>query len=209
GWGGGAKRAPRARDWQSPPTRLEDSSYFQTPDWILSWWETVGRRPRTRAAAWRSASGRLEALVVLSRDRVRLHPRLPLKLSVCTNAGSGAGAADHCSWLLPPAWHTEVAAWLPQALTGAGLLLRSAAPDRDGPPLPGGARVVKTTVCPRLSVPPPDRDVGRTHAFDRQVRRFTRRIERQGVVFEWIASPAIDEPLLRALFELPADRRAR
>jgi CelD/BcsL family acetyltransferase involved in cellulose biosynthesis len=198
-----------ARDWLALAARLDDTSYFQTPDWILSWWETIAARPRTRAAAWRAPSGRLEALVVLSRDRVRLHPRLPLKLPVHTNAGSGAGAADHCGWLVPPAWREEVAAWLSQAVGGAGLLLRSADPDWDRPPLPGGARVVETTVCPRMSVPPPDRDVGRTHAFDRQLRRFIRRMQRDGVEFEWIASASIDEPLLRTLFELHAGVRAR
>jgi CelD/BcsL family acetyltransferase involved in cellulose biosynthesis len=198
-----------ARDWLALAARLEDTSYFQTPDWILSWWETIAARPRTRAAAWRAASGRLEALVVLSRDRVRLHPRLPLKLPVHTNAGSGAGAADHCSWLVPPALRDEVAAWLSQALGGAGLVLRSAAPERDRPPLPGGAREIERTICPRLSVPAPDRDVGRTHAFDRQIRRFIRRMQREGVAFEWIASASIDEALLRALFELHAGVRAR
>ena len=198
-----------ARDWLALAARLDDTSYFQTPDWILSWWETVAARPRTRAAAWRAASGRLEALVALSRDRVRLHPRLPLKLGVYTNAGSGAGAADHCSWLVPPAWREEVAAWLAQSLGGAGLLLRSADSGWDRPPLPGSARVVESTVCPRVSVPPPDRDVGRTHAFDRQLRRFIRRMQREGVVFEWIASASIDEPLLRTLFELHAGVRAR
>jgi CelD/BcsL family acetyltransferase involved in cellulose biosynthesis len=198
-----------ARDWLGLATRLDDTSYFQTPDWILSWWATIAERPPTRAAAWRAASGRLEALVVLSRDRVRLHPRLALMLPVYTNAGSGAGAADHCSWLVPPAWRDEVAAWLSQTLGGAGLLLRSADPDWDRPPLPGSARVVERTVCPRMSVPPPDRDVGRTHAFDRQLRRLIRRMQREGVVFEWIASASMDEPLLRTLFELHAGVRAR
>jgi CelD/BcsL family acetyltransferase involved in cellulose biosynthesis len=198
-----------ARDWLALATRLEDTSYFQTPDWLLSWWETIAARPRTRAAAWRSASGRLEALAVLSRDRVRLHPRLPLKLPIYTNAGSGPGAADHCSWLVPPGWRDDVAAWVSQALGGAGLLLRSADPDWDRPPLPAGARIVERTVCPRVAVPPPDRDVGRTHAFDRQLRRFIRRMQREGVAFEWITSASIDEPLLRTLFALHAGVRAR
>jgi CelD/BcsL family acetyltransferase involved in cellulose biosynthesis len=197
------------RDWLGLAERLDDTSYFQTPDWVLSWWETIAARPQTRAAAWRAASGRLEALVVLSRDRVRLHPRLPVKLPVYTNAGSGAGAADHCGWLVPPAWREEVAAWLSKALGGAVLLLRSADPDWDRPPLPGAARVVERTVCPRMSVPPPDRDVGRKHDFDRQLKRFIRRMQREGVLFEWIAGASVDEPLLRTLFELHARARAR
>ena len=198
-----------ARDWLGLAARLDDTSYFQTPDWTLSWWETIAARPRTRAVAWRGASGRLDALVVLSRDRVRLHPRLALKVPVWTNAGSGAGAADHCGWLVPAGRRDDVAAWLSQASSGAGVLLRSAGPDWDRPPLPGGARVVEKTVCPRASVPPADHDVGRTHSFDRQLRRFVRRMQREDVVFEWVASPSIDEPLVRALFELHAGLRAR
>jgi CelD/BcsL family acetyltransferase involved in cellulose biosynthesis len=198
-----------AREWQALAARLEGTSYFQTPDWVLSWWETVAARPPTRAAAWRGASGRLEALVGLSRSRERLHPRLPVRLAIYTNAGSGTGAADHCGWLVPAAWRDEVAAWLSQTMAGAGLLLRGADPDWDRPPLPDGARVVATTVCPRMSVPAPDRDVGRSHDFSRQLARFTRRIEREGVRFDWVAAAGVDERLLRALFDLHARARAR
>ena len=195
-----------AREWQALAARLDGTSYFQTPDWVLSWWETIAARPPTRAAAWRGASGRLEALVALSRGRERLHPRLPIRVAIDVNAGSGTGAADHCGWLVPAAWREEVAAWLAETMTGAGLLLRSA---DDRPPLPEGARVVARTVCPRMSVPPPDRDVGRSHDFSRQLGRFTRRIEREGVRFEWVTGAGVDESVLRALFELHARARAR
>jgi CelD/BcsL family acetyltransferase involved in cellulose biosynthesis len=198
-----------AREWHALAARLEGTSYFQTPDWVLSWWETIAAQPPTRAAAWRGASGRLEALVVLSRSRERLHPRLPIHLAIDTNAGSGTGAADHCGWLVPAAWRDEVAAWLSDTMSGAGLLLRSADPEWDRPPLPPGARVVARTVCPRMSVPPPDRDVGRSHEFSRQLGRFTRRVEREGVRFEWVAGGGVDERLLHALFELHARARAR
>ena len=197
------------RDWLALAERLDDTSYFQSPDWVLSWWETIAARPHTVAAAWRAACGRLEALVTLSRDRVRLHPRLPIDLPVYTNAGSGAGAADHCGWLVPPARRDEVAVWLVKASGGAGLLLRSAGPDRSEPPLPHGARVVATSACPRMSVPLADREVGRSHGFNRQLGRFTRRMERQGVLFEWTPSGAVDERLLGALFELHARARGR
>ncbi|MEN3284947.1 MAG: hypothetical protein V7607_6087 [Solirubrobacteraceae bacterium] len=198
-----------SREWLALAARLDGTSYFQTPDWVLSWWETIAGRPRTRAAAWRGASGRLEAIVVLSRGRERLHPRLPVRLAIYTNAGSGTGAADHCGWLVPAAWRDEVAAWLSETMAGAGLLLRSADPDSDRPPLPDGARVVGRTVCPRMSVPPPDGDVGRSHDFSRQLGRFTRRIEREGVRFEWVTGGGVDERLLRALFDLHARARAR
>jgi CelD/BcsL family acetyltransferase involved in cellulose biosynthesis len=195
-----------AREWQALAARLDGTSYFQTPDWVVSWWETIAARPPTRAAAWRGASGRLEALVALSRSRERVHPRLPVRVSIQTNAGSGTGAADHCGWLVPTEWRDEVAAWLSATMTGAGLLLRSA---DELPPLPDGARIVASTVCPRMSVPPPDRDVGRSHDFSRQLGRFTRRLEREGVRLEWVDGAGVDERVLRALFELHARARAR
>ena len=196
-------------DWLALAEHLDDTSYFQSPDWILSWWETVAARPHTVAAAWRTPCGRLEALVTLSRDRVRLHPKVPVDLRVYTNAGSGPGAADHCGWLVPPALRAEVAVWLLKASGGAGLLLRSAGPDGSGPPLPRGARVVAKSVCPRMSVPPADRDVGRSHAFNRQLGRFTRRMEREGGRCEWIPAGGVDERLLRALFALHGRARGR
>src|SRR3954469_9801158 len=88
-------------DWLELAARHEGSSYFQTPDWVLAWWETIAARPRTRVAACRSPSGRLEALVALRRDPERLHRRLPVTVRVHANAGSGVGDADHCSWLVP------------------------------------------------------------------------------------------------------------
>jgi CelD/BcsL family acetyltransferase involved in cellulose biosynthesis len=197
-----------AREWLALAGRLEGTSYFQTPDWVLSWWETLAGRPRTRAAAWRGPSGRLEALVLLTRDRVTLHPRLPLRVAVYANAGSGVGAADHCGWLVPTAWREPVAAWLAETLGSTGLLLRGA-PDADEPPLPPGARVIGRTACPRTAVPSAGDDVSRSHGFSRQLARFTRRMEREGVRFAWLSGDALDERVLRALFELHARSRSR
>ena len=159
---GGRARRPRGasaaltRDWHELALRLDGSSYFQSPDWVLAWWETVARRPPTRIAAWRAPAGRLEALVALSEDRARLHGALPVDLPVQVNAGSGPGAADHCGWLVPADRRAEVAAWLGEALGGAGLLLRGADPAWGRPPLPPRARVIAVTTCPRLTLPGPD-----------------------------------------------------
>ena len=53
------------REWLELAARVDGSSYFQTPDWIVAWWETIGRRPPTRVAAWRDRSGRLDAVVLV------------------------------------------------------------------------------------------------------------------------------------------------
>jgi CelD/BcsL family acetyltransferase involved in cellulose biosynthesis len=196
------------RDWLELAERHEGSSYFQTPDWVLAWWETLAARPRTRVAAWRDASGRLEALVALSRDRERVHRRLALAVPVFANSGSGLGVADHCAWLVPAERGEEVAAWVADAIGGSALVVRSAAPDWPPGVLPGGAREVEATACPRVALPiAPDGD-GPSADFVRQLRRFTRRLEREGVSFEWVPPPHVDERLLRALFELHAQGRA-
>ena len=82
------------REWLELAERHEGSSYFQTPDWVLSWWDTLAARPRTRVAAWRDPSGRLDAIVALSRGRERLHRRLPLAVPVFANSGSGPGRSE-------------------------------------------------------------------------------------------------------------------
>jgi CelD/BcsL family acetyltransferase involved in cellulose biosynthesis len=196
-------------DWDDLALRLAASSYFQSADWVLGWWETIARRPPTRLAAWRAPSGRLEALVALSEDRTRLHGALPGHLPVHVNAGSGPGAADHCGWLVPADRRADVAAWLAQAIGGAGLLLRGADPAWGRPPLPARARVIDVTTCPRMTLPGPDEAVGRSRELRRQLPRFTRRLEREGVRFEWVAPGEVDEPLLRALFALHGRVRAQ
>jgi CelD/BcsL family acetyltransferase involved in cellulose biosynthesis len=190
-----------SRDWLELAARIEGSSYFQTPDWVLAWWDTIAGRPSTRVAAWRSASGRLEALVALSRGRERLHRRLPFAVPVRANAGSGVGDADHCAWLVPAERGAEVAQWLTEATAGSPLLVRGAGPDQPAGFLPEGARVVNATACPWVALPATGPD-GPSSDFIRQLRRFTRRLEREGMTFEWVPPPRVDDALLAALFEL-------
>lgn len=193
------------RDWLDLAAR-ESGSYFQTPDWVLAWWETIAGRPSTRVATWR-ASGRLAALVALSRGRERLHRRLPLAVPVYANAGSGPGDADHCSWLVSAGAGQAVAAWLAEAIGGSPLLVRSAAPGWDAGALPAGAREVEAIACPRVALPLGAESGAPSGDFLRQLRRFTRRIGREGVSFEWVAPGQVDERLLAALFELHAQGR--
>jgi CelD/BcsL family acetyltransferase involved in cellulose biosynthesis len=197
------------RDWLDLASRMDETSYFQTPDWIFSWWETIAARPRTDVATWRSSSGRLEALVVLSREGQRLHRSLPLRLTVHVNAGSGVGVADHCGWLVPPGRRDEVCAWVSAAIGGRSLLVRSADSESGAPPIPSRARVVEVTACPRLSLREFQGAGGCSPGFRRQLQRFSRNLEREGVQFEWVPPGAVDEPLLTSLFSLHADARGR
>jgi len=47
-------------EWLRLMARIPKTSYFQTPDWVLAWWETIGGMPATELALWRSSSGSLE-----------------------------------------------------------------------------------------------------------------------------------------------------
>jgi CelD/BcsL family acetyltransferase involved in cellulose biosynthesis len=191
-----------AREWLELAQRRADSSYFQTPDWVLSWWETIAARPPTRLAAWRDGSGQLDALVTLSRSREPLHRRLPFAVSVRANSGSRPGDADHCGWLVAPGREAAVADWLGEAIGGSALLVRSTAPGWSADCLPPGAREVARTACPRLALPLAEATGGPSRDFVRQLRRFTRRLEKKGVTLEWVAPPGVDERLLDGLFAL-------
>jgi CelD/BcsL family acetyltransferase involved in cellulose biosynthesis len=200
-------------DWLALAERCEGSSYFQTPDWVLSWWETIGGRPATRVAAWRDDSGELDALVALSRERARLHRRLPVRMSVYANAGSGAGDADHCVWLATKERRAAAAAWVGSAVGRSSLLVRAVPAEWDSASLPAGAREVEATACPRLALPTGPETGEPSKDFGRQLRRFTRRLERKGVTIEWVTPEQLDEALLGGLFALKPeffdeDRRA-
>jgi CelD/BcsL family acetyltransferase involved in cellulose biosynthesis len=190
------------RDWLALAERCAGSSYFQTPDWVISWWETIAGRPATRVATWRGESGELEALVALSRTRERLHRRLPVSVSVYANAGSGPGDADHCAWLVTHAQREAVASWVGDAIGRSSLLVRAASPEWDSGALPPTARQLEATTCPRLALPAVPGSGGPSKDFVRQLRRFTRRLERKGVGIDWVAPESLDEEVLDGLFAL-------
>jgi len=47
----------RIDEWRDLAARIEGSSYFQTPDWVLTWWEDAGRPPASGHARSRSSGG--------------------------------------------------------------------------------------------------------------------------------------------------------
>ena len=149
----------------------------------------------------------MEALVALSLDRERLHRRLGVTVPVYVNAGSGAGAADHCGWLVPGERAHAAGAWLRSETAGSALLLRSSDIAPPAGLLPAGSRVVERTPCPRLELPIGGAASGPSTSFLRQLRRFTRRLAREGVSFEWIPPGQVGERVLVALFELHARGR--
>ena len=182
--GSSSRRASRRRRTSRRPTGCS------------SWWETIAARAQTRGGRVARASGRLEALVALSRERERLHRALPIDCRSTSTRAAAPGPPTTAAGSCPRAGATRSPPGSPTPSGGAGLLLRSADPAWGRPPLPPRRRVVASTACPRMSVPPPGsaRWAARTR-FSRQLARFTRRLEREGVRFEWVAAGAVDERL--------------
>ena len=192
-------------EWNRLAAACAGSSYFQTADWVGSWWETVAGRPATRVAVWRD-DGPLEAVAAVSRGRSALHHRLGLSLPVTIIAGGGPGDGDHCGPLAHAGRRADVAAWLRDQGRHRTLVADSIAHAVGIGP--AGARVVARTACPRLELD--GRPVGRSSNFRRQLGRFSRRLAGDGVTFEWIPPGSVEPPVVDDLFALHRRlRRAR
>lgn len=200
----GDEFTPLRDEWLDLAAALPHSSYFQTPDWIAAWWETIAHRPPTVIAVWRGSGGALEAIAALSYVRQPLHPRVPMSVPAWINAGTGAGAADHCGWLARPHDRAAVQEWMLRETGSATLLLQNLDPEIDFEP-PRTARPVQRTRCPRLLVSSDDRAMGWSPNLRQQLRARTRKLRAEGVTFEWIDPPGVDEQVLDALFALHED----
>lgn len=189
-------------EWRALAAVLPATSYFQTPDWVISWWETIGDRVPTRYALWRDGAGKLEAVVALSRVRERLHRLVPLPLRLWVNTGSGPGAGDHCGWPVSAARKHAVASWVAANTSGA-LELRSLGSGADY--VPAGARVVASAQCPRLELAP-GAPIGRSRNFRQQLRARRRKVEAAGVMFAAAEGGEIGDDLLLRIVELHGAR---
>ncbi len=183
-------------------------SYFQTPDWVLSWWEHRGR-PETEIAVWRSGSGAIEAIACLAKVNERLHHRLPISLRVATNLGSGRPhQADHCGWPVLPHRTADVQRWAGNHSWGNSLLLRHLDPETARKIVPNGARLVWTTRCPRLTLSGNGSElIGSAH-FRRHLRQLQRKSEAAGLSFRWVGPEQITSVEIDILFDLHEKRRS-
>lgn len=203
-----ATAAPIENEWRDLASRIEGSSYFQTPDWVLAWWEDAGRPP-AEIALWRDASGALEAVVCVTRLRERLVRQLPLMVRITTNLGSGRPhSADHCGWPVLPHRVPEAQHWLATHRWGDALVLRHL-DQRTGVPLvPRGARFLLTTACPRMELTgEPGEPVG-SPGLRAEVRRWKRKLDALGVSFAWVPPEAMTVAALDTLFTLSDSRRS-
>ena len=188
-------------EWLQLAAGLDDTSYFQSPDWVLSWWETLARRPVTRVGLWRDDSGRLEALVALSHIREHLHRRSPVGFRVLANAGSGVGDGDHGGWPVAPHRLPDVREWLGEVAERATLLLRNLRPACSENLVPLQAQLARADVCPRLILPEAGPIVASGN-FRRQLKAYARKLNRGGVSFRWVPPGSLDDAILTSLFEL-------
>ncbi|WP_406194350.1 GNAT family N-acetyltransferase [Kitasatospora sp. NBC_01560] len=199
--------------WRALAAGDPDSSWFSTPEWALSWWETLGAKEGTgEITVWREPDGRVSAVVPLLRTRRRLHPRAPLAVPCLTVLGSGPGAADHCGFTVAPERRAEVAGWLGRRARRTTLLLTDLDAGQTGL-LPPGAAETGRTPCPRADLTAGPDALG-SRQFRADLRRYGRKLAAEGITFRWVA-PATGEDqlaeraeLVHAVLRLHRQRRA-
>jgi CelD/BcsL family acetyltransferase involved in cellulose biosynthesis len=203
----GTPSASVIEEWRQLARSLDDTTYFQTPDWVLNWWQDVGRPP-TELALWRSAGGELEAVVFISLIREGINRRDPLPLSLTTNTGSGAHSGDHCGWPVRAHRRPDVQKWLANHHWGTSLLLRSLDPESGVPCVPEGGRLVLTTTCPRLEIPEDPAALNVSSNFRQQLKRYGRKQDKAGLTIEWHGPGTVTSDLIDTLFSLHESRRS-
>jgi CelD/BcsL family acetyltransferase involved in cellulose biosynthesis len=196
------------REWLDLASRIPGTSYFQTPDWVLSWWLTLGRKPFTELALWRHPSGSLQGVMFLSRLRQRIHPRLPPAWSLWTATGSGVGDADHVGWPILPERRDDALRYLVRRTRGSTVFLQSLDPESGVPFVPPAARKVFRNPCPRVPLLPFESLPAEVRRTRSHLRRYEKKAEAAGIKFRWVASAQMDEPFLARFLELHAQRVA-
>ncbi|MFJ9520510.1 GNAT family N-acetyltransferase [Kitasatospora sp. NPDC101801] len=183
----------------------ERGSWFLTPDWVLSWWETLGGRGPAEIVVWRGEGGAVQAVLPLVRTRLRLHPRLPFTVGCRTPLGAGPGAADHGGFAVAPGRAAEVRAWLTE-LAGRETLWF---PDVDpllGELLPAARREVSRQSCPRADLTGGAEALG-SRQFRADLRRYGRKLAAAGVTFRWVPPGEAPPGLLDTVVRLHRLRR--
>jgi CelD/BcsL family acetyltransferase involved in cellulose biosynthesis len=189
-------------DWRRLAVEVGGTSYFVSPDWVLSWWETLGAGQQAEVAIWRGPSGRLEAVVALARIAQRLHRKLPLTVPAWTNLGSGPGAADHCAWPVRPERVGDARDWVAGKAAEAPLLLSDLDPELGVPLVPATARRVGSSPCPRLAIPADGQEPPFSTSFRKQLRAYGRKLARRDVKFRWVGGDEMTDDLLETVFHL-------
>jgi CelD/BcsL family acetyltransferase involved in cellulose biosynthesis len=195
-------------EWRALVISQPATSYFVSPDWVLSWWETQGDHVHVEAGIWRDDAGRLEAVVPLGRYPHRVHPLAPVTAPTWTNLGSGVGAADHCGWAVRATRARDVREWIATKQATGSMLLDSLDPETGAAFVPAGAYPVASSACPRLMIPASPAEIGGSSKFRKQLRAYGRKIERLGITFRWVPPTEMTADLLDTVLDLHEKRRA-
>src|SRR5207244_13362826 len=148
---------------------------FQTPDWVLGWWQTIGGTPPTELVLWRSSSGVLEGIQFLSRLMRRVHPRLPPAWPIWTITGSGIGDADHVGWPVLPESRERARKHVVRRTRGSTLLLQDLDSETGVPFVPQGARIMFRNPFPRIALYLPHAIPGSMRRVQQPLRRSVQR----------------------------------
>lgn len=193
-----------AAEWRE--LAVARGSYFQSPAWVASWWQHLAGRPPTTVAAWRGADHRLEAVAFVSQIDERLHPAIPLTVSLTVNAGGGIGAGDHLGFPSVPSRRADVVRWV-AALPGAVRLDSLAGDQLDliGQDA-GWVHTGSTETFERPIVP--GAELFSSKSVTKDFRRRERRLEQAGVEVEVLAGLGIGDDVVDGLFDLHDERFA-
>ncbi len=173
------------------------SSYFQTSDWVTSWWETTAAEPPgVVGTVWDGAH--LSGLFPLARVAQPVTGRLPVRPRLLTNAGAGIGT-DHAGWLAVGGAEAPLADWIRHA----GALVLRAVPLELGEAV--GGRLMSTTRCPVLSIDTAEQAISSKLA--KTLRNARRRLDREGVTFTFKRPGAVTVADLEELYRLHDLRR--
>src|SRR5438445_13506000 len=195
-------------EWVGLMARIPQSSYFQTPDWVLAWWETIGGMRPTELVLWRSSSGALEGIQFLSHLMRRVHPRLPPSWPIWTVTGSGIGDSDHIGWPVLPQ-HREAARQHAMRRTrGTTLLLQDLDSETGVPYVPRGARLLLRNPCPRMALHRPDAIPASVRRSQPHLHRSQTLAAETGITFRWIPGSQMDDSFLERFFALHKSRVA-
>ncbi|TMA05339.1 MAG: GNAT family N-acetyltransferase [Methanobacteriota archaeon] len=195
-------------EWLRLMARIPKTSYFQTPDWVLAWWETIGGMPATELALWRSSSGSLEGIQFLSHILRRVHSRLPPAWPIWTVTGSGVGDADHIGWPVLPEYQETARTYAMRRTRGSTLLLPDLDPETGVPFVPPGARMLFRNPCPRVALYRPDAIPASMRRTQHHLRRYEKRADAAGITFRWIPSSQMDDAFVERFLELHKLRMA-
>lgn len=195
-------------EWRALAVSQPATSYFVSPAWVLSWWQTQGDDVQVEAGIWRDDAGRLEAVVPLARHSHRLHPSAPMTVPTWTNLGSGIGAADHCGWAARAARTADVRDWIAAKQATGSMVLEGLDPETGAPFVPDGGYPVASSACPRLAIPASPDEIGGSAKFRKQLRAYGRKIERLGITFRWISPTEMTTDILGTVLDLHEKRTA-